>query len=163
MKTLFVAFLLLGTSFLYAQAQEIKVIDYAGLEAYMEQQTPEKLYVYNFWATWCGPCVKELPYFTRLDSAYEAQQVEVVFVSLDFPDLLDRAVKPMVAKKLPGQEVLLLDDPKQQVWIPKIDPEWGGAIPATLVMGNSQNIRAFKSQSFTYEEISEWIESFLTP
>ena len=143
--------------------QDIQVVNYSGLEEYMQAQPAENLYVYNFWATWCVPCVKELPYFTRLDSLYEDQNVEVVFVSLDFPDLLERSVKPMVKKKLDGQNVMLLDDPKQNDWIPKVDSEWGGAIPATLVVKPSENIRAFKSQSFTYEELTEWIETFLHP
>jgi len=42
-------------------------------------------YVVNFWATWCKPCIKEIPYFKELDSTYKDQKFKLLLVSLDFP------------------------------------------------------------------------------
>ena len=60
---------------MHLQAQDIPVIeDFATLEARMNQPT-DTLIVYNFWATWCRPCVAELPYFEKLNQEYAEKKV----------------------------------------------------------------------------------------
>jgi thiol-disulfide isomerase/thioredoxin len=146
----------LGLSFTVT-AQSIPTIDYADLQQYMQQQGDTTV-VYNFWATWCRPCVAELPYFLQLDSAYVGQPVKVVLVSLDFPDQKDR-LEAFVQRKGIQPEVLHLDEANQDAMINGIDPTWTGAIPATLVLG--PHGRAFHEGSFTYEALSQWITSLL--
>ena len=63
---------------------ELEVYDFETFEAFLNH-SDEKTYVVNFWATWCGPCIKELPYFEKLNAQYKARGVEVFLVSLDFP------------------------------------------------------------------------------
>ena len=90
-------------------------------------------YVINFWATWCGPCVKELPYFEALTSKYEGKPVQVVLVSLDFPKQLESKLVPFMEKNQLTSKVVVLLDGKYNNWIDKISPDWEGAIPATLI------------------------------
>ena len=64
-------------------------------------------------------------------------------------------------KRLDGEKVILLDAPKYNEWMGKISEDWGGAIPATLIAAKAKRIYAFKEQSFTYEELSAWIDEVL--
>jgi len=140
-------------------AQSIPTLDYAGLQQYMQQQSQtDTTVVYNFWATWCRPCVAEMPYFQRLDSLYADRPFKLVFVSLDFPDQKAR-LEAFVDRKGIQAEVLHLDEADQHTMINGISPDWSGALPATLIVGPTG--RAFKEQSFTYQELSAWVETML--
>ncbi len=98
----------------------------------MLEKKDDKTYVINFWATWCAPCVKELPYFEKLKTEYADKNVEVLLVSLDFPKQVEKKLIPFINKKKLKSEVVLLDDINEDVWIKAIDETWSGALPATL-------------------------------
>jgi thiol-disulfide isomerase/thioredoxin len=145
----------LGTT----SAQVVKVIDFAQFED-MLQRDNDTLYVYNFWASWCKPCIAELPYFERLNEEYAGRRLRVIFVSLDFPDQLP-LVKMMASKKSLTAELLLLDEADANSWIPKVSDAWSGALPATLLRMRSRDIHLLRQESFTYESLTEWIDDVL--
>lgn len=116
-------------------------------------------YIVNFWATWCKPCIKELPAFEKINKLYASQKVKVLLVSLDFPKHLESQLIPFVEKRKIKSNVILLDDPDANGWIPKVNKEWSGAIPATLLYNNTE--RKFHERSFTYEEIETELISIL--
>ena len=58
----------------------------------------DKTYVINFWATWCAPCVKELPYFEEVNKEFKDKNTEVILVSLDFPSQIESKLKPYLKK-----------------------------------------------------------------
>lgn len=117
----------------------------------------DTLRIINFWATWCKPCVKELPAFTRAAQEFSDKKVKVIFVSLDFPEQMEQKLIPFVAeRKL--DNVILLDDPKSNTWIPKVDESWSGAIPATLIYKNGQ--RNFYESGFDYSSLKEAISDY---
>ncbi len=160
-KRLSVILCFLGTISL-AQGQQVREISkFEELKPLLENAQNDTLLVFNFWATWCRPCVREMPYFIQLDSAYKDKKVKVILISLDMPELIDKKVKPFVEKRGISQEVIVLTDPRQNDWIPQVSEAWTGAIPATLVVEAQSGVRAFKEQSFTYEELSRWIEELL--
>ena len=114
----------------------------------------DNTYVINFWATWCRPCVKELPYFEYINSKYSDENVKVLLVSLDFPSQIESKIKPYIFTKKIKSKVLLLDDPDLKTWIPKVSDKWGGGIPATLIVNKSNyNFypNAFDQQSLVKE------------
>ena len=113
----------------------------------------------NFWATWCKPCVEELPYFEQLREEYKDDKVEVILISLDLPNQIESRLKPFIKEHELRSQVVLLNDPNQNEWIPKVDPHWDGAIPATLVY--NKNERRFYPKSFTYEELEQTIKHYL--
>ena len=113
----------------------------------------------NFWATWCKPCIKELPDFEKINEQYASQKVKVILVSLDFPGQMESRLIPFVEKRQIKSEVILLDDPDANGWIPKVDQEWSGAIPATLLYNKRE--RKFYERSFTYKEIEKELKSIL--
>ncbi|PKA83582.1 thiol-disulfide isomerase/thioredoxin [Ulvibacter sp. MAR_2010_11] len=116
-------------------------------------------YVVNFWATWCKPCIKEMPYFEKLNSDYAKDKVKVVFVSLDFPDKLETQVIPFIEKNNIKSQVVLLDDTDANTWIPKVSSTWEGSIPATLIYNSAT--RHFFERSFTYEELEKELKNVL--
>lgn len=139
---------------------ELELVNFAEFEAkYLQQTSSETTYVINFWATWCKPCIKELPYFEELNKNYKDKDVKVVLVSLDFPKQIEKQVLPFIKKHDLKSEILLLDDPDSNSWIPKVSEEWSGAIPATLfVKGSTQK---FYETSFTYDELETELKTIL--
>lgn len=138
---------------------ELKVVDFDGLQDYLKSKDANKTYVINFWATWCAPCVKELPYFERLNANYQAKNIEVILVSLDFPRQLETKLKPFLEQHKLKSEVILLDDVDSNTWIPKVDKNWSGAIPATVIYNKDK--RKFYEQSFDYQELETELQQFI--
>ena len=134
----------------------LEVHDFKGIAPYLELDG-SKTYVVNFWATWCAPCVKELPYFEAIQAKY-IDSVEVILVSLDFPHQYETKLKPFIQKHNLKSKVVVLDDPDMNSWIPKVDPQWDGAIPVTLIYNASK--RMFYSRTFTYEELESELKTF---
>ena len=136
---------------------ELKIYDFQGVQPFL-QQKDEKVHVVNFWATWCAPCVKELPYFEKIQEKY-IKDVEVILISLDFPSQYENKLIPFLEKRQLKSKVIVLDDVDMNSWIPKVDSNWDGAIPVTLIY-NSKN-HQFYPQSFTYDELAIEVEKFL--
>ena len=131
-------------------------VDFDGYEQYLDNVNAPVVVV-NFWATWCKPCIKELPYFEKVGQEYQ-EEVAVVLVSLDFPDQIER-LEQFIEKRKLQSEVVLLDDGNANEWIPKVNQDWSGAIPATIIYNSSK--RSFFEQSFTYDELKEEVKTFL--
>ncbi|MCO6489062.1 MAG: redoxin domain-containing protein [Phaeodactylibacter sp.] len=96
-------------------------------------------YVINFWATWCKPCVEELPHFEELTRACEGQKVRVILVSLDFPRQFKTKLAPFVGERQLQSTVIALADGRYNDWIDKVSTEWTGAIPATYIYKKDQS------------------------
>jgi len=140
------------------KTKEIISVNYKGLEPYLNKNT-DSTYIINFWATWCKPCVEELPFFEELNTKYSKDKLKVLLVSLDMPNQFETRLKPFVKDNMLKSQVILLDDPDQNTWIPKVDPHWDGAIPATLIY--NKNKRMFYAKSFNYSELELTIKQFI--
>jgi len=117
-------------------------------------------YVINFWATWCKPCVEELPYFQQLHEKYAGQKVKVILVSLDFERQIKTKLIPFLKENNLGPEVALLLDGNENEWIDRVDPSWGGAIPVTVIYRGKQRI--FHGEQYaSYEELQSNLEDLL--
>jgi thiol-disulfide isomerase/thioredoxin len=93
---------------------------------------PDTQYVVNFWATWCKPCVEELPAFDSLLAVSQKPVIKVLLVNLDFKEDLEKKVKPFLRKHGIKAECILLDEINGNEFVNKISATWSGAIPATL-------------------------------
>jgi thiol-disulfide isomerase/thioredoxin len=141
-----------------ATAPSVRSLDFSELKSFLSTKN-DTTYIVNFWATWCRPCVKELPAFEKLTSQYRSKKVKVLLVSLDFPDSIESRVIPFMVKNKIESQVVLLDDSDANTWIPKISESWSGAIPATLIYNKKE--RRFYEQSFTFEELKNEINKFI--
>lgn len=138
MNSIIKLILIIGTSLSIlsaTSAQDIKVYPtYEEFQADIINIKDDRIHVVNFWATWCGPCVTELPYFEELNSRLDPETHQLVLVTIDWGKNLERKVKPFVKKKGLKSKIVLLDDPKTNDWIDLVDPSWSGAIPITLFL-----------------------------
>jgi len=141
-----------------AVGTEIRVIDFKQFQPLLEQDN-DTVYVVNFWATWCAPCIKEIPYFEQFGEKYRDKNVKVLMVSLDMRSQLETKLTPFIENQKMKNEVILLDDPKFNDWIPLVDKNWTGTIPATLVYGNG--FRNFYPQELTLAELEEIVQPLL--
>ena len=138
---------------------KVKVVNFNEFEPILHQEN-DTVYVVNFWATWCGPCIKEIPYFEQLGVKYRDSNLKIIMVSLDMPNQIESKLIPFIEKNNMKNDVLLLDDPNFNSWIPVVDKEWTGAIPATLIY--SKSIREFNAKELTFIELEEIVKPLLS-
>ncbi|WP_343584008.1 TlpA family protein disulfide reductase [Flavobacterium sp.] len=141
---------LFGIISVSAYSQNVKLININQLNERIKNGK-DSTYVVNFWATWCAPCIKELPHFEKLGAEYKSEKLAVLLVSLDFKSKLTSNVIPLVKRKNLKNEVFLLNESNPQEFIDRIDPSWSGSIPATLFIKNDK--RKFVESEFTYEQL----------
>ncbi len=116
-------------------------------------------YIINFWATWCSPCVKELPAFEKLNENYKDKKVKVLLVSMDFIADYEKKLVRFVEKKKLKSEVFLLNETKPNEFIDKINPKWNGSIPATMIVNNKEKYNEFFEKELTYEFLETKVKS----
>jgi len=141
-----------------SSAQQVEVIKFEKLLSLLEEKG-EKVQVINFWATWCAPCVKELPLFEALTARNDAS-VKVTLVSLDFADEIKK-VNSFISRRKIRSEVLLLDEIDYNSWIDRVEESWGGAIPATLFINQKTGQRKFVDRELKDGELEEVIASLI--
>ena len=140
-------------------AQSVEVINVENMESIIHEKTG-KTRVINFWATWCKPCIEELPYFEAVNQDPDFDDIEIVLISLDFVEDLNTKVRNYIEKKSITSTVKLLDNVDYNSWIDKVDPSWSGAIPATLVINNTLNKRIFFEKQFEESELESVLSEF---
>lgn len=142
----------------FNKVTSVKSYTYKELKPLLEKKDA-KTYIVNFWATWCAPCVKELPYFEQINQEYKDKNVEVILVSLDFPKQVEKKLIPFINTKELQSKVVLLDDANEDFWIKDIDSTWSGAIPVTIIY--NKNKRKFYNNSFDYKTLKNELQTYL--
>jgi thiol-disulfide isomerase/thioredoxin len=141
-------------------AQTIQPMRFGALQNKIDK-TKDSIVVLNFWATWCAPCVKELPYFEQLNKKYALQKVKVILVNLDFNSKMESSAVPFVKKKKLQSEIIHITDTDPNTWINKIDTNWSGAIPATIVYNASHEKIKFIEGETTFDELEKIILPYI--
>lgn len=129
-------------------AQEIKKIKMTELVKMID--TSSTPLIVSFWASWCAPCIKEIPWFEKNVAAY-GKKVKLLLVSIDFADDYPKTIAAFAKKNGYRSEILWLDETNADTFCPQIDKAWDGAIPATLMVNNKTRFRQFFGQQLPEE------------
>ncbi len=120
-------------------AQELRSLKFKDLENEIAH-SKDSLMIINYWATWCKPCIEELPYFEKVHADYSSQKVKVILVNLDFNSKVESVTIPFITRKNLKSNLYHLEDTDPNEWINKVDPSWSGAIPATAMYINGKKV-----------------------
>ena len=138
--------------------QKIKITD---LESYIAAS--DHPLIINFWATFCEPCAKEIPYFQSTVARYKDQRVEFILVSLDLPDYYPARIAGFVQKRAYTARILWLNETNADYFCPKVDPKWTGGIPCSLFINNNTHYRRFFDRQLTEGQVEPEIKKMIAP
>ena len=139
-----------------AQSQSLQIIGEQELQTIFKQES--KTRIVNFWATWCKPCVEEMPFFVKADSLL-GEEVEFVFVSFDMLKDTGRVSRKITELKMPGTQYLVKVKDMDAL-INGVDSLWGGALPVTWRM--NKGLRIGKYESFEqFDDLRGFIDDNL--
>lgn len=144
------------TSLLFAQVKKVKITD---LETYI-QKSDHPLMI-SFWATWCVPCVEEIPWFQEGVAKFADQKVELILVSLDFARDYPYKLETFIKKKNWQASFYWLDETNADYFCPRVHPKWEGGIPATLFVNNKTGYRRFFDRALTDRQVEPEIKTML--
>lgn len=149
-------FLLTGWQLYSQEINRVKITDVEKIIA--ESKTP---LIINLWATWCVPCIEELPYFLKEAKEHEKEGLKLLLVSLDFKEAYPGKMQQFISKRKITAPVLWLDETNADYFCPKIDPKWSGAIPATLFVNHKTGYRRFVEAQIPHDQLKKEINSLL--
>lgn len=154
----FIAFLLF--SMLTAvNAQQVQKLSIDQLEAILSD-TGGKTLVVNFWATWCKPCIEELPCFEALHQSGKEAGTEVLLVSVDFANQHESKLLPFVQRRKIGAPVAHLMETDPNAWIDRVSEQWQGDIPAILVVNSHRKLYHFEAKAFhNCQELTDFLSA----
>jgi thiol-disulfide isomerase/thioredoxin len=124
------------TKKLYKEWAELPVtideIDADGIRELIRNNTG-KVRLINIWASWCGPCVSEMPDLVIIDRMYRGRPFELVTISADKMDRKPEALRILKEKQASNRNYIFSKDNVYEL-IEAVDPEWQGALPYTMLI-----------------------------
>ena len=140
-------------------AQDVKSIKVTDLEKIIaDSKTP---LIINFWATWCKPCIEEIPYFQEEVSKHKKDSLQLILVSVDYKEEFPAGIAATAKKRKFRVPIFWLDETNADYFCPKIDPKWSGAVPATLFINNKTGYRNFFEEQLSKDKLKKEIMAIL--
>lgn len=159
MKKLLMIFLL---SWSVAQGQTVvQKVKMTQLQDYIAKS--DHPLIVDFWATFCAPCNKEIPYFLSTVARYKDRRVELVLVSLDLPDYYPARIAEFAKKQGYTCRLFWLNETNADYFCPLVDPRWTGGIPSSLFIDNQTHYRRFFDRQLTEPQVDLEIKKMLAP
>ena len=156
---LFLVAILTTASLIAANAQQVRKVKISELQQTIaESDTP---LVINFWATFCKPCMEEMPYFEKLAGQYKKTDLAILLVSLDMKNAYPARVEHFLEKQKITIPTVWLDETNADYFCPRIDEAWSGAIPATLFINRRTGYRKFTEQALSASQLQAEIQAML--
>ena len=144
--------------FFASQKQQVQEISFETLQSNTIHPENDTLYVVNFWATWCRPCVAELPFFETANKEFADKKVKIDLVSLDLVSAKNN-VNQFIENKNMQSSVYLLNAGDPNTWINKIDTSWSGGIPATIMYKKGSTVFFREGDFATQHELDSVIQN----
>jgi peroxiredoxin len=116
-----------------AERVELSDIDAAGIKA-LAKNDSNKLRVINVWATWCAPCVAELPEFVTMNRMYRKRDFEFITITLDEEDRRERALSQLKELHASNKNYILKTDGDRDAAMTNLDEKWEGPLPHTVIV-----------------------------
>ncbi len=158
MKNILILFSFFCLSFT-ASAQQIPA--YNAEDIITHTSSKDTVYIINFWATWCSPCVHELPEFNKLYDYYKGKPVKILLISLDFKEDYPAKLASFIQRRGLEPDVAWLSDTDPNTFIPKVDNSWQGTIPATLIVQPGKHFKKFMEGTITEKKIRKIVSPLL--
>lgn len=158
-KQLLVVFVIFVSCNEETKSQSIDKWKIEDLEAYIAKSDSPT--IINFWATYCIPCLKEIPYFEEAVKDHKKEGVKLLLVSLDFKEEYPDKLSNFVNKRKFTSPVVWLDETNADYFCPKIDSSWSGVMPATLFINNKKSVRSFFEEEMPKEKFEEELKKIL--
>lgn len=117
--------------------------------------------VVNFWASWCAPCVREIPWFEKNIAKYSGKKLKLLLVSLDFADDYPNAIAAFAKKHNYQSEIVWLNESNPDSFCPKIDKSWDGTIPVSLFVNNAKKYRQFYKQQLPEPKLEQELQKLI--
>jgi thiol-disulfide isomerase/thioredoxin len=140
-------------------AQEIPKWKLADLQAAIKNA--EKPTIFNFWATFCKPCIEELPHFQQLVKKYDTAGVRLILVSMDMSESYPSKLKSFAAKREITFPIKFLDETNADLFCPAVDKNWSGVIPASLFINHKTGYYKFFEEALSKEQLEKEIKAMI--
>ena len=118
----------------------------------------DSILIINFWATFCKPCVEEIPDLIKFTKKYKREKVSLHLISLDLADYYPTKIKKFVTAKKYAANIAWLDESNADYFCSIMSPEWSGSIPATLFVNKKNGYRKFYEKKLSAAEIENAIK-----
>lgn len=147
----------------FSQKNMVKPLTIPQLDSFI-QANPNELLIINFWATFCKPCVEEIPHFIRVVERNANRPVRLLLISLDATDEFPQKIQQFAKKRKWNVPLYWLNETDPNYFCPAVDPSWSGSIPATLFVSSipDKGIRLFWEAPITEQKLEAMIVE-LTP
>jgi peroxiredoxin len=138
---------------------KLEAIDEEGVARLVQNDT-KKLLVVNVWATWCGPCVAELPEFVTMNRMYRGRPFRLVTLSMDAPEKKEEALKVLRDKHVSCTNYLA-EFKDRDKFADRLDKKWEGPLPYTLVIAPGGKVLYRKAGAIDPLEVKRAIVGYL--
>ncbi len=118
------------------------------------------LTIINLWATWCSPCVAELPYFGNIYKRYPKEQVHLYLLNIEGKEAEEKKLKPFLKKNPLPCPVYLLEDGTPTDLEKVLKTEISGALPTTLIYNSNGKLIKKIENPITEEEIEKILNKY---
>jgi thiol-disulfide isomerase/thioredoxin len=118
----------------------------------------DSIYVINFWATFCKPCVAEIPHLQSITKKYAGSKVKLLLVSLDLPSYYPVRIEKFAKSNRFYADIQWLNETDADYFCPLIDKRWSGSIPATLIVNEKKGYKKFVEDEMTAGEFEKELQ-----
>ncbi len=131
-----------------------KAVDMA---RYIESKSAAKVKVINMWATFCKPCIEEIPGFIEVTKKL-GEEVELMLISVDMKSHYPEKIRNFSKAHKFFTPMAWLDETNADYFCPLLDKSWTGSIPATLIINTSSGYRKFFEEEMSSTQLEEEIK-----